>query len=325
MDQFIRNKDNSDAQKSLKLQQAVGEEDFTELTLNNGTTIRGRLSLNGLQGQCEITFPEGSLLQGEFEAGLLQSASTFYAPGINVKASFFSERVTLESFMTKFIAQFPSGYQIEASVSNEGVLKHAVIFDGSGQLVAKSTASQIELDITEAGGQRLLVTKRWIYEGKVSEINDNLSKKSTLCGPGTQLWYTGVGYHQIENVGRLTRKSILRFNRNLELYRETLYSQDQLQKSLTFYGNGLIFFTNQDFFNGYLIFVLPNNHIKWFRCVMEEYWFLKEGTLFLEEAEDRTDKISFKRKDKRVFFYVGNCEYDLAEFKTVLADANFPN
>lgn len=315
MDMFLRGSDNFDVRKREDGLSESGAE--TTQTFNNGVAVTGTFSSSGVNGRAVVVFPEGSQMVGEFRNSVLESAQIQYVCGPQVIAQFGQTQDTSENFMENFTIKFASEYSVEGIANRDGVLESAQVYDPRRALLAEFKGANLE--VREAKGDVfIIVSAIWIYEGRISSKREEISKQPLFLGPGVQIWNRGVGYYHFEALGQLTRKSILRFNRNLEIYRQTLYRGPVFEKSVTIYGNGLMFVTGNDYFNGDLVFLLDDNRTISFKAKLDEYWHLRAGMLFLDPA-DAAKRINFKKRDRRLLFVVEEQELDLRQFKFKIA------
>lgn len=316
MDVFLKSTDNIDLNKRRPRPGSAN----TELQIqefNNGISVTGCFSESGLSGKAQVNFPEGSVLVGEFKDSRLERAQITYSCGPRVAARYAQLQDSNEVFMSQFSIMFPTGFSVEGESGEDGHISTACVYDPRHSLLAEYTGALQELregrsDIF------LIVSSMWVYEGKIGSRRDEVSRQPQFLGPGVQIWNRGVGYYFFEVVGDLVRKSILRYNRNLELYRQAIYRGPVFEKSVTFYGNGLMFHTGNDYFNGDLVFILNDNRLVSFRTKLDEYWYLRAGYLLLD-LDDPDKRISFKKKDRRLLFTVEGQELDLSQFKARLA------
>lgn len=316
MDVFLKSTDNFDLHKRRPWTGSVNAEHQIQ-EFNNGITVTGRFSEGGLTGRAQVKFPEGSVLVGEFTDSRLESAQITYSCGPRVAARYAQLQDSNEVFMSQFSIVFPSGFSVEGESSEDGLISTACVYDRGRSLLAEYTGALQELREGRSD-TFLIVSSMWVYEGKIGSKRDEVSRQPQFLGPGVQIWNRGVGYYSFEVVGEVVRKSILRYNRNLELYRQAIYRGPVFEKSVTFYGNGLMFHTGSDYFNGDLVFILNDNRLVSFRTKLDEYWYLRAGFLLLD-LDDPDKRISFKKKDRRLLFTVEGQELDLSQFKERLA------
>lgn len=318
MEVFIKKPDNYDKNK-WPAGSAASEGSATgEFVFNNGTHIFGEISVKGLEGQCKIDFAEGSQLNGQFKEGKIVSAHIRYAPGVQVIADYAQLSQTNESYMKRFVIKLRSGWRVKGTSNDDGEIESAQILMPNNQIAAECQGQEYKFKIPDAPSKYIIISSIWIYEGGVDEKSHNGSKQPIFESPGIQIWIRGIGYHSFQQVGEYLRKTIFRYSRNLELYRDAIYSNNFLVKSISIYGNGLIFSTKNEYFTGQLIFVLPDNSTRSFECQMDEYWFLKAGTLVLNSNDPQPKNITFKRKNRRLVFCFENSELDFYEFIKIL-------
>lgn len=324
MEMFIKKLDNVNRSKSAAAMNGFQTQETGEHVYNNGTQIRGTIGPKGLEGKCLIDFAEGSSLTGNFFEGSLVSAKLQYAPGVQIKAEFAQLQQTEESFMRAFSIRFASGWKVGGQCNENGEIESAQIVSPNNRVVKDSEGQLIFCKTEDNPPKYVVVSSIWIYEGGLSEKGLSGPQPPAFEGSGVQIWVRGVGYHRFEQLGGFQKKVIFRYNRNLELYREAIYNGESLFKSVSCYGNGLIFCTKEDYFSGVLIFVLPDNTTRSFECQMDEYWFIKGGSLYLDMYDDPGRVIHFKRKNRRLVFSYNNAELDFHDFLALLEQKTSP-
>lgn len=310
MEVFIRKPDNICAAK-------VSE--GGEYVYNNGTNVFGVVGPQGLEGSCRLEFPEGSCLEGVFQDGSILSAEAKYPPGVKVTAQFSQLSQTKESYLKNFLVCFESGWTVKGNCSQDGEVESAKVFSPAGRLEAETRGLPLKHKVSDSPETFIVISSIWVYEGGlVAESREDLRDGSTVFeGCGVQIWMRGIGYHRFETANGLVKKTIFRYSRNLELFREAIYCNNTLVKSLSCYGNGVMFATKGDYFSGELIFLLPNNQVRGFECQMDEYWFLKSGVLF-PGGDPEKAAVTFRRKNRRLVFCFDGAELDFAEFVQIL-------
>lgn len=276
---------------------------------------------NNPEGPYRFEFPEGSVLDALFVKGKMKSAEINYLGEVYVSGVYEQSPQTKESYLQQFRVVFKSGWQVRGSSNTLGTIERAEIVSPDNVVVSRKEGISSSLiyelpnaygKVEESKRRYVVISSLWVYEGRLRQ-GKMQSDTPILEGTGFQVWTSGVGYHRSSMVEGKLKKDVFRFSRNLEVFREAVYENGELVKSVSCYGNGLIFSTKGDFFSGEMIFVLRNNQVRAFPCQLSEYWCLKTGCLSLG-APGNEIKVPFENREEGLVFLAGESEFGLKDF-----------
>lgn len=321
MEVFIKKRDNADSVKCAVYRAPLKSGGVREFVFNNGVRMLGENFQNNLEGSYRFEFPEGSVLDGRFEKGKMQSAEINYLGEVLVSGVYEQSPQTKESYLEQFNVVFKSGWQVRGSSNSLGTIERAEVMSPDNVVVSRKEdlSSSLVYELPNGYGKLedskrryVVVSGLWVYEGGLRQ--DKMQGDTpVLDGAGFQVWTSGVGYHRSSIVEGKLKKDVFRFSRNLEVFREAVYDNGELLKSVSCYGNGLIFSTKGDFFSGEMIFVLRNNQVRAFPCQLSEYWSLKSGCLSLG-APGSEIKVPFENREDGLVFFMSESELGLKDF-----------
>lgn len=289
-----------------------GVQDF-----ENGCVYTGQYLEDRAHGKGKFTFPEDSTLEGFFEHNHFRHGIITLSVGVIVQGVTETDPDTMEDFLKDFSMKFKCGYVLKGSTTNKGFIENAMIFDRANNIVARYRSGNLIHKVPETPNTYIVVSKLWAYEGGIISGASENSSSIAFDGEGTQVWYMGIGYYRGFRSNGVQDKAqqILRHSNSLQFFREITYNHGKLVSAVTFFNNGIIFMSKDDYFKGVLKLFLANGAEKELKCNLSEYSMLKSGSVLLEDEEVT---VKFALKNGRIMFSYKNKDYSFDDFKELV-------
>ena len=287
-----------------------------EQLFENGCVYRGEFQKDAIHGKGEFTFPEGTTLVGFFDSNRFRKGTITLSIGIKIGCIMETDYETCEDHFKEFQVMVAPECVLYGHTSSRGSLESAQIVL-RGEPVMTYSGSNMVFKIPGDPKTHLVVSKLWFYLGEVTAHNSDGFSGPIFDGTGSQVWYTGIGYNQGSRTGGQLHgiQLMLRHCSGLQFFREMKYSNGKFLSSITFFNNGLIFSTEEDYFKGILKIIRANGNEADFDCALNDYSSLKLGVL--KSREDDAEIKLFEKDGKLLFGYKGK-EHTLDEFKNLL-------
>ena len=293
-----------------------GRNGKSEQKFENGCTYRGQFVNDLFHGLGEFTFPEGSVLSGQFDQNHFRKGTISLSVGIKIGCLMETDYETFEDFFKEFKVILSPDCYLSGTTNNRGNLENA-------QIVLKNetvlTYQNINLLFKIPGDTKnyLIVSRLWFYIGEVMDYESENHSGPIFDGKGCQVWFTGIGYNQGSRLNGTIHgeQNMLRHCAGLQFFRLMNYNSGKFENSVTVFNNGLIFTTDDDYFNGILKFILQNGELFEFECSLNEYSSLKLGTL---NSQTDDNEIKMFEKENKIMFQTKGHEYSLDDFKLLL-------
>lgn len=246
----------------------------------NGCELTGGFVNQQAEGNCSLSFPDGSVFRGTFGQSRFIQGDISYCKEVRVRCVVGFAPRTDNEYLKEFDVCFESGWRVVGKSSDACTVESAALYSPQAARVAVFNGDKLKFEI---GRDRfLIVTKSWLYEGQVMPPDTKDSKASSniqFGANGTQLWIKGFGYFRIRSEGPQTRKSILRIYKNVCFFRESLFRGGAQLASITSYPSGIFFVCRDDPHCGILFFHDHHGPAR-FPCVMQDS-VVFEGKLLL--------------------------------------------